>query len=429
MEIPQIPAQPLALLVGVELYQSKSFDGVTGATWSSLDSMNELAELAKTAGLQVSQRLIQKRESPHPKFYVGEGKLEEIKDWIDTYKYTVLVADDELTPAQNKNMETELKIKVIDRTGLILDIFAQNAKTSEAKLQVELAQLEYVLPRLTGMWTHLSRQSGGIGSRGPGEKQLEVDKRQIRHRLETIKEKLEKIKSHRLVLRQNRDNIPAVIGAIVGYTNAGKSTLLNTLTNAGVHTEDKLFATLDPNTKALTLESKETILLTDTVGFIQKLPHQLVSSFQATLEEIKESQFLLHVLDASSPKMMVYYETAQKLLKEIGADHIPQLIVLNKSDALKPTDHPASHFSEPAVLISALKGTGIQDLLFEIQQMREHLQTEMTFKLTYQQMNIVNLLHQHAQIISEKFEENMIEITAKLNTVLADKIMSLVHKS
>ena len=224
--------------------------------------------MAKTADLRVVQTVIQTKETPHLKYYVGEGKLEEIKELIAGEKITLMIVDDELSPSQNKALEKELNIKVIDRTGLILDIFARNAKTFEAKLQVELAQLDYLSPRLTRLWTHLSRLGGGgVGTRGPGEKQLEVDKRQIRARMAAIKKKLEKIKSHRHLLREKREDLPAITGAIVGYTNAGKSTLLNTLTASNVLAENKLFATLDPTTKALELPSKETLLLTDTVGF------------------------------------------------------------------------------------------------------------------------------------------------------------------
>ncbi len=408
---------PLTLLVALSNPKSHS-------QWSPLDSIYELSQLAKTAGLQVVQTLIQTREIPHIKYYVGEGKVEEIKALIEEFRITLMIVDDELSPSQNKALETTLNIKVIDRTGLILDIFARNAKTFEAQLQVELAQLEYLYPRLTKLWTHLSRLGGGgVGTRGPGEKQLEVDKRQIRHKITAIKKKLEKIKSHRQVLRQKRENIPAITGAIVGYTNAGKSTLLNTLTKANALAENKLFATLDPTTKPLVLPSKETLLLTDTVGFIQKLPHQLVSSFHATLEEIIEADFLLHVIDASHPKALVFIQTALATLKEIKADHIPQIFVFNKMDQQAQNIKELSKDFTPHVFVSALEKTGLNDLLKAISNLRESLQTIMEFTLNYSQMNIVNLLHQHGQILEERFEEDQIYIKAKLNEITAQKIL------
>ncbi len=380
--------------------------------------------MAKTADLRVVQTVIQTKETPHLKYYVGEGKLEEIKELIAGEKITLMIVDDELSPSQNKALEKELNIKVIDRTGLILDIFARNAKTFEAKLQVELAQLDYLSPRLTRLWTHLSRLGGGgVGTRGPGEKQLEVDKRQIRARMAAIKKKLEKIKSHRHLLREKREDIPAITGAIVGYTNAGKSTLLNTLTASNVLAENKLFATLDPTTKALELPSKETLLLTDTVGFIQKLPHQLVSSFHATLEEIIEADFLLHVIDASHPKAQVFIESALNTLKEIKADEIPQIFVFNKMDQAGQTIEAIAAKFTPHVFVSAQEKTGLDDLLKAIMNFREASQTILEFHLDYTQMNVVNLLHEHGQILEEKFENETIYIKAKLNKITAQKIL------
>jgi GTPase len=412
------PTKPQTLLIAVQTHLLES------AQWTTLDSLAELSELARTAELEVVSQIIQNRDHPHPKFYVGEGKVEEIKTYITAYNITVIIADDELTPAQNKALEEELKVKVIDRTGLILDIFARNARTFESKLQVELAQLEYVLPRLTRMWTHLSRLGGGIGSRGPGETQLEVDKRQIRHKITHIKEKLEKIKSHRTTLRQKRENTPTSTIAIIGYTNAGKSTLLNRLTQAHALAENKLFATLDPTTKPLKLPNNETVLLTDTVGFIQKLPHQLVSSFRATLEEIKEAQFLLHVIDGSSPKAKVYIETALEILKEIKADDIPQLFVFNKIDLSQHHWAEIAQQYTPYVAISAKENIGIEDLINTLMSLRKNLLETTEFTLNYTQMDIVDLIHKNSSIIEEKFEPDHIYIKARINKILSQKIQS-----
>ncbi len=407
---------PQTLLIAV---QTHSFEPTQ---WTTLDSLAELSELARTAELQVVSQILQNRDHPDPKYYVGQGKVQEIKTYIEAYNITVIIADDELTPAQNKALEEELKVKVIDRTGLILDIFARNARTFESKLQVELAQLEYVLPRLTRMWTHLSRLGGGIGSRGPGETQLEVDKRQIRHKITHIKEKLEKIKSHRVNLRQSRTDSATSTIAIVGYTNAGKSTLLNRLTNANALAENKLFATLDPTIKPLKLPNNETVLLTDTVGFIQKLPHQLVSSFRATLEEIKESQFLLHVIDGSSPKAKVYIDTALSILKEIHADDIPQLFVFNKIDLSQHHWAEIAQQYTPYIAISAKENIGIDDLIEKIISLRKNLLEVAEFTLSYSQMDVVDLLHKNSSIIEEKYEPTHIYIKAKINKILSQKI-------
>jgi GTP-binding protein HflX len=397
--------------------------------WTALDSMQELAELSRTAGLDVISQFIQSRESPHPGHYVGEGKVEELKAFITEHGVTLVVTDDELTPAQYKNLEAALNVKVIDRTGLILDIFAKNAKTYESQLQVELAQLTYLMPRLTRLWTHLSRLGGGIGTRGPGEKQLEVDKRQIRVRIDAIKQKLEKIKNHREVLRSRRENVPALTGAIVGYTNAGKSTLINTLTAADVLAENKLFATLDPTTKRLQLDSHQEVLLTDTVGFIQKLPHELVSSFRATLEETVNSDFLLHVVDCSHPKCDVFIETAQALLKDIKADTIPQLFVFNKIDAVKNEAFLAvlSKKYQPSVFISSLKKTHIPTLLNAIETLLAHFQQTFSFSIPYSRMDIVNLLNLHSKIVSQEYKDTSIDMTVIMNRVVGEKILKQLY--
>ena len=407
-----------ALLVAVQLSRGKS-------VWTVEDSLTELAELARTGGYEAARHIIQVRESPHPTFYVGEGKMEEIKTFLKETDIKLVIIDDEISPAQSKHIEQYLQVKVIDRTGLILDIFAKNARTSEAKLQVEMAQLEYLYPRLTRLWTHLSRLGGGIGTRGPGEKQLEVDKRQIQTRIETIKEKLEKIKSHRIVVRHQRDNVPTLSAAIIGYTNAGKSTLINAITKADVLTENKLFATLDPTSKRLDLPNKDLLIVTDTVGFIQKLPHQLVSSFRATLEEVTHTDFLLHVVDISHPKHEVFIQTAHEILHSLGADDMPQLYIFNKADLIADPQQIATTLEryQPNVLISALSGDNLSGLLEAIMALLAPHRPKMTFTIPYSEMSWVPILHEMADVHTEHYTEDGVCIEATLQTILGDKIL------
>lgn len=296
-------------------------------------NLDECKALAKTAGIYVLRYFYQNREKSHPKLYLGSGKIEEIKAYIDAECISIFIADDELSPLQQRSLEQALGIQVLDRTALVLDIFASRAKTHEAKLQVEYAQLAYLKPRLTRLWTHLSRLGGGIGTKGPGETQLEVDKRLINKRMSVLRKGIEKVKKNRFLQRKNRSNI--IRGAIVGYTNSGKSTLLNQLTTANVMAENKPFATLDPTTRKLWLAQDRNLLLTDTVGFIHKLPHQLIDAFQSTLEEAKEADLLIHVLDASSPYFNYHFQVANQLLEELQMLQKPTLILLNKIDQVK----------------------------------------------------------------------------------------------
>jgi GTP-binding protein HflX len=402
---PTNPPRERAFLVGVDLYKQKSF-------LSLEDSLTELALLSDTSGLDVVGELTQKLDRPHVKTYIGPGKVEELKALVEETLSQVVIFDDELSPRHQRELQETLgrNVRVLDRTALILDIFAQHAHTSEGMLQVELAQYEYYLPRLTGQWTHLERQAGGgggragstggVGLRGPGETQLEVDKRAIRKRISHLKKELEKVRAHRMRYRaqRKRSRIPTV--ALVGYTNAGKSTLLNKITHSDVYVADQLFATLDPTTRRVELPGGYQALFTDTVGFIQKLPTTLVESFHATLEEITESDLLLHVVDISHPNALNQFESVQQTLDELGADHIPIITALNKVDQLRNPESAreiVSRFSK-AVIVSALDGTGVKDLLRVIQEELYETYAPIHVRLPYQQGALISLFHEAGQV-------------------------------
>ena len=406
-KIPQstTPPRERAFLVGVELYQQKSFLPLE-------DSLTELTLLADTSGLDVVGELTQKLDKPHVKTYIGPGKVDELKILVEETTSQVVIFDDELSPRHQRELQLALgkNVRVLDRTALILDIFAQHAHTSEGMLQVELAQYEYYLPRLTGQWTHLERQAGGgggragstggVGLRGPGETQLEVDKRAIRKRISHLKKELEKVSAHRQRYRaqRKRSRIPTV--ALVGYTNAGKSTLLNRLSRSEVYVADQLFATLDPTTRKVELPGGYQALLTDTVGFIQKLPTTLIEAFHATLEEIVEADLLLHVVDISHPNALNQFNAVQETLDELGAHHIPVVTALNKVDRLRNPESAkdaVSRFSK-AVTISALAGTGVKDLLRLIQEELYETYAPILVRLPYQQGALISLFHEAGQI-------------------------------
>jgi GTP-binding protein HflX len=347
--------------------------------WSLEQSLDELAQLANTAGAVVVGRLTQKLHQPSKNLYIGKGKLDELIELKDSSGANVIIFDDELSPLQQKTLEEALKVKIIDRVALILDIFASHAQTHEGKLQVELAQHEYLLPRLAGQWSHLERLGGGIGTRGPGESQLETDRRLINKKIQRLKKQLDDVKKHRMLYRQQRRKSGIPIVALVGYTNSGKSTLLNALSKAGVLAEDKLFATLDPTTRRINLPDKTVVLLSDTVGFIRKLPHSVVSAFRATLEELTEATVLLHVVDFSSGTAAEQCEVVEDVLKDLEISDKPVITVLNKMDALlesgkKWTEEEALAYfenqeiknQENAVIISAAKGWGLKNLLEKI---------------------------------------------------------------
>lgn len=345
--------------------------------WSTQDSLEELALLARTAGVDVVGSIIQNLPRPSHKYYIGEGKIQHLSSLKSMTPYDVVIFDTELSPMQQKNLSESLEVKIIDRTTLILDIFAKRARTKEGQLQVEMAQLTYLLPRLAGQWKHLERLGGGIGTRGPGETQLESDRRMIKKKITTIKRELEAIERHRLLYRQRRKKADLPVVALVGYTNAGKSTLFNALTHANVFVQDKLFATLDPTTRRVRLPDNNFVLLTDTVGFIQKLPHALVAAFKATLEELEDASLILELVDISSAHAVEQNQTVERVLKELGLDEKPRMLVLNKVDLYSREEEEiknlAAKLHNPnkgnvvaTVIISAIKNWGLDKLTGEI---------------------------------------------------------------
>lgn len=402
---PTAKTRERAFLVCVDLFDEKNLLTVE-------DSLSELTLLADTAGLDVCGQITQKMDHPHPQTYIGKGKVEELKSLCEETLSTVVVFDNELNPRHQRELEEILapNVRVMDRTGLILDIFAQHAHTSEGMLQVELAQYQYYLPRLTRQWTHLARQAGGgggrsgstggVGLRGPGETQLEVDRRQIRLKISRIKKELTKVSEHRQRYRaqRKRSKIPTI--ALVGYTNAGKSTLLNALTNSNVFTADKLFATLDPTTRRVDLPGGYQGLFTDTVGFIQKLPTQLIEAFHATLEEITEAELLLHVVDISHPNALAQYSSVNSTLKQIGASQIPTITALNKIDRLKSPENAQAVLSQypQALPISALKGMGLTELIQKIKEELYENFIPIKVFLPYVEGQLISLFHEAGQI-------------------------------
>jgi len=419
--IPTQQPKERAVLVGVELRHRRSLLPLE-------ESLRELARLAETAGLEVVGQVTQKLNRPNPSTFVGKGKLEEIKALVEQTKANVIIFDDELTPRHQRELEKFFgdKVRVIDRTVLILDIFAQRAQTKEGALQVELAQLEYRLPRLTRAWTHLERQAGGgggragraggVGLRGPGEKQLELDRREINKRIAVLKRELEKVRAHRQRYRSRRRKNRLPVVALVGYTNAGKSTLLNRLSGANVYADDKLFATLDPTTRRVELPGGHIALFTDTVGFIQKLPTTLVAAFRATLEEIAEADLLLHVIDIAHPQAAAQAEAVIRTLREIKADHIPILTVLNKIDLLPDPEaaREALKAFPGAVAISALTGEGIPELLQAVADQLYARYTPVEVLLPYDQGHLISLFHEMGRIDRIEHRRDGVHIKGRL---------------
>jgi len=406
-----------AILVGVEIHQQDSLLSLD-------DSLLELALLAETAGVSIVGEITQKLESLNPRTYIGSGKVEELRILAEELNANIVIFDDELSPRHQRELEEIIgkSIKIIDRTALILDIFAQHANTREGILQVQLAQYEYRLPRLTRAWTHLARQTGGgggrtgagagVGLRGPGETQLEVDRREIRSRVSKLHEELEKVRSHRARYRSQRKKSETPVIALVGYTNAGKSTLLNQLTNADVYVADQLFATLDPTTRKIKLPNGQQALLSDTVGFIQKLPTTLIAAFRATLEEIAEADLLLHIIDVTHPNSFAQAKSVLEILNEIGAGDIPIITVLNKIDLFKDNDQNSEiRYKYPnTYLVSALQNLGIDNLLKAIAEELYNPSIPISVFLPYSEGHLISIFNEVGVVEQLSHQESGVKI-------------------
>lgn len=399
------------ILVGVRVSENDDTD----------ISLLELEELVRTAGAEAVGTVVQNREAVHPGTYIGKGKIDEVKEQMILLSADGIICDDELSPAQMKNLEDALECKVMDRTMLILDIFAQHARTAEGKLQVELAQLRYRATRLIGSHSALSRigggaagASGGIGTRGPGEKKLEIDRRLIKARISSLNHELEQVKKNREIARMMREKNRSPVIAIVGYTNAGKSTLLNTLTDAGVLEENKLFATLDTTTRALKIDGSEQVLLTDTVGFIRKLPHHLVDAFRSTLEEAKYADLILHVVDASNPDMDAHMHIVYETLEKLGVKDKPIVTAFNKQDLLENPEVCKDFRADKTVKISAKHGDGLEELLAEISKILRESKVYVECVIPYTDGSKLNLIRKYGQLLSEDYVADGTKITAYL---------------
>jgi len=408
--------QERALLIGLEK------EGVS--KWDLQDSLAELRELANSAGAEVIDTVTQKLQKPTAPYYIGRGKAESIKDACQDRQVTSVIFDDELSPAQGRNLENLFARKVLDRTQLILDIFAQRARSREGRLQIELAQLQYLLPRLTRMWHHLSRQTGGIGTRGPGETQLEVDRRRVQERIARLERELEAVRKTRAVQRQGRKRHQWPVAAVVGYTNAGKSTLLNLLTGADVVTEDKLFATLDPTTRSFVLPNKQRVLLTDTVGFLRKLPHTLIESFKATLEEVREADLLLHVADLSHPRLDEQMAAVDAVTKELDAYGKQTLIVFNKIDNLPNRELAESYLKRfsGSVAISARTGEGVNDLVQALEHTLSSWRLRSRFRISATESALIAEIHRVGHVLELRYDDNDAVILAHVPPDLAQKL-------
>jgi len=407
-----------AILVGAVLHG--------GGALSGEDSLDELERLADTAGLSVAGKTLQVIRHITPATFVGSGKVDEVRALVQETTATVVVFDDDLSPAQQRNLEQALKVKVVDRSQVILDIFAQRAHSLTGKLQVELAQLQYLLPRLTRQWSHLSRLGGGVGTRGPGETQLEVDRRRVRERISGLRRRLDEVFRTRALHRKSRATVPYPTVALVGYTNSGKSTLMNRLTAAGVLVEDKLFATLDPTVRRLTLPSGNPALMIDTVGFINKLPHGFVDAFKSTLEEVRTADLLLHIVDASNPQAPEQTAVVERVLGELGADRTPRIRVLNKLDRLPPGTRPAAAAAE-SVALSARTGLGVPDLLMAIDRALLGGRERLEVRIPVHRGDLVAQVHRGGTVLREVYDEGAVEITALVSTKLAGQIRKAVH--
>jgi GTP-binding protein HflX len=430
------PEAQRAFLVGVEL-KSPTYRNASGAAHLPLESsMEELALLCKTAGLEIVGQTTQTLDVPNPNTFIGPGKVEELVAWRNALDFDVVVFDDELSPRHQRELEEALgeEVTVLDRTALILDIFAQHARTREGALQVELAQYEYRKPRLTRQWTHLARQAGGgagrsgtggVGLRGPGETQLEIDRRRIDERIARLKQALEEVRKQRAQHRAQRRRADIPVVAIVGYTNAGKSTLLNAIAKADVLAEDKLFATLDPTTRRVRLPHGHLALFTDTVGFIQKLPTQLVAAFRATLEEITEADALLHVVDITHPNAIEQAQTVMDTLKELGAGTKQIITALNKADRLSPAQREelATGVLSEGIFVSALHKTGLNELLAEVEAVLFERLVPIRVRLPYKAGDLMALFRREGAVESELPEERSVLLSGRIPGRLLDVFM------
>lgn len=398
-----------AILVGV---QSKEDDELV------FESLNELGQLADTAGVKSIEQVLQKRERTDNRYFIGEGKAKEISLKRQLNQANVVIFNHELSPVQQRNLENLIGCKVIDRTELILDIFAQRAKTREGKLQVELAQLNYLLPRLIGVGVSMSRLGGGIGTRGPGETKLEMDRRRIRKRIADLQEEIKKIQKLRNIQRSNRQSVPLPMVSLVGYTNAGKSTLLNSLTGAEVLAEDKLFATLDPTTRRLTLPSGREVLLTDTVGFIDKIPHHLIAAFKATLEEVVEADVLLHVVDIHHPLMEQQIESVEQVLTSLGAAGKPAIMVLNKADQLNEIEVNALKNKYPSsCAISAINRQGLEELCTILEGFLPQKQVKVKLVFSYSEVNNIGTVRRYGKVLKEEYSEDGLVVELEIDEI------------
>lgn len=389
----------------------------------AVEHLNELELLADTAGADTILKVIQGLPARDSAFYIGKGKVEELAQIIEDDNINLVVVDDDLSPVQVRNLEREFKRKVIDRSGLILDIFASRARSSEARTQVELAQLQYMLPRLTRQWTHLSKQYGGIGTKGPGETQIESDRRMIRTRTSHLREKLDKIDIQRETQRKGRTEMFRV--ALVGYTNAGKSTLMNELTGAGVHAEDRLFATIDSTVRSVELTQGRTILISDTVGFIRKLPSHLIASFRSTLDEVKQADLLLHVIDVASPNFAEQIAVVEQTLEEIGAREIPTLMVFNKVDLLDPHSELLFDLRErypDALVVSAEKGFHIHALRQRLTEIVEATFITRTVRVPIGRFDHLSRIYNYADVVHKEFDEEYAYVTLRFSPKVLDHI-------
>lgn len=402
-----------AVLVGV--------DHGRNALLTATESLEELARLSDTAGLEVAAKVAQTVRRIHPGTFIGSGKVEEVRQLAHQLGANLVIFDDELSPAQQRNLEQRLELKVIDRTQLILDIFARRASSQAGKLQVELAQLQYLLPRLTRHWQHLSRLGGGVGTRGPGETQLEVDRRRVRERIAALRKRLTHVSRTGQLHRHSRAVVPYPMVALVGYTNSGKSTLMNRLTRANVLVEDQLFATLDPTVRLLRLPGGGETLLVDTVGFIHKLPHDFIDAFKSTLEEVQNAQVLLHVIDRSDPHAAEQVVVVERVLAELGADTTPRITVFNKSDRAA-TGLPKPATSGPVCSVSALTGEGIPELLRQIGLLLMDQQECLHVRIPAARSDLLAELHRSGRVAEQSLDDGSFDVTAYVPAKVAGRI-------